>query len=574
MHIRLLFFDVVTYNNLKFYNYLKSINAIPTSHIKQRFYNISLSDSLSFDYKFKRLIKSYKLLIDPTKFKQLQEIHQKQQLNLNSNYNKYIEKLNQLILELNEVRLSHFTNDQLNSTIRNLLNQTTTTPILSVSQLYEIFYEFHFKNKNDYFLFFKSILMDQNLEKNQRLELISNIMDIENGIPFQIVGNSYNLISERFKSGSFNSFCRAVFSINDAELIDHLFKIIKKLQLVQNSKTTFPTISQIISTSFQYINKKEIVDFFFENYRNETTLFDDQSQLWNNNNHINIIDHIETLMETIGKKLRLCFANCYDWFKNDKNNQKNNINILLDQLKRVISKPLLYSISFYFDGSVYDGYLFKIFVWSLENGNEVLINYFLSSKQFQLSFRFSQIFGDAPPNKMPNSPKLIFNNISKESIESKLYQARAKGYFNNSHGNYDDNNFIQLTSAITKTNSKEVEPCIIDKTESFDFIILPRTLFVCLYYLNRIDDIFYLFDKIPEIFNLAYFSHFTKQYYLYNISSSYYLELFINYFIENLNDNTINHLHTCLYVASEKGFTQIFKNIISSNQNSQNLLKV
>ncbi|EAL66948.1 hypothetical protein DDB_G0281303 [Dictyostelium discoideum AX4] len=253
MHINPSFFNVVTYNNLKIYNYLKSINAIPTSHIKQRFSNIDLSDSLSFDYKFKRLIKSYKLLVDPTNLKEIQEIHQKQlqqhkqeqqeqKLNLHSNKKEHIEKLNQLTLELNEIELSHFTNDQLNSTIKNLLNQTTTTtttttttntttntPILitnnnnsgdikdiikkyyksiylffkiirvgnlcngnlmkpihyylyfkkekGVSQLYEIFCNFHKKN-NDYLIFFKGILVDQNLEKNQRLELVSNILDI------------------------------------------------------------------------------------------------------------------------------------------------------------------------------------------------------------------------------------------------------------------------------------------------------------------------------------------------------------------------------------------------------------
>ncbi|KAM9968524.1 hypothetical protein ACTFIW_002965 [Dictyostelium discoideum] len=612
MHVNPSFFNVVSYNNLKIYNYLKSINAIPTSHIKQRFSNIDLSDSLSFDYKFKRLIKSYKLLVDQTKFKEIHEIHQKQQeqeeqeeqqLNLNKDY---IEKLNQLILELNEIELSYFTNDQLNSTILNLLNQTTTTtttnPILitnnnnnidlkdiikkyyksiylffkiikeanlynrnlkipihyylyfkkekSVGQLYEIICV---KNYNDYLIFFKSILMDQKLERNQRLE-------------------------------SFNSFCRVVFLINDTELIDHLIKTIKKLKLVQDSKTKFPSISEIISTNFQYINKNEIVDFFFENYRNETTLFDDQNQNWYNN-HINIIYHVEKLMESIGKRLRLSIVNYYDWFTNgNKSNEKKyKINILLDQLKRAISKPLLYS--FFNESGYYINKLSIIFGWSLNNGDEFLINYFLSNEQFKRPFRFSEIINGVPlppPNKMPNSVKLIFNNISKESIESKLYQVKFKFNFSYVHGYYHDD-FIPLTSTIsttttstttTTTNSEEVGQFIIGETGSFDFTISPRILFICLYYLDRVDDIFYLFDKIPEIFNSTYFSNFTQESYLYNICSSYYLGLFINYFIENLNDNTINHLYTCLCVASSKGFIQIFKDILSSNQNSQSLLKV
>ncbi|KAM9968523.1 hypothetical protein ACTFIW_002964 [Dictyostelium discoideum] len=638
MHIDPSFFNVFSYNNLKIYNYLKPINAIPTSHIKQRFSNIDLPESLSFDYKFKRLIKLYKLLVDQTKFKEIQEIHQQQQeqqqqeqqreeqqqqiLDLNKDY---IEKLNQLILELNEIQLSHFTDDQLNSTIKNLLNQTktttttttTTTTILitnnnncsdlkdiikkyyksiylflkiikegkhdrnlmkpfhyylyfkkkmSVNQLYQIFCEFFVKNYTDYLIFFKSILIDRQLEKNQILELVSKFLDIYNS---------------NFNYSSFNSFCRVVFSINDTELIDHLIKTIKKLKLAQNSKIQFPSVSGIISTNFQYINKNEIVDFFFENYRSETTLFDDQNQNWNNNN-VNIIYHIEKIMESIGKKLRLCFVKYISWFaSSNKNNEKKyNINILLDQLKRAISKPLFYT--YIFDGSnYYNGHLFNIFGWSLENGNQVLINYFLSNKQFKQPFRFSEIIYDTPPpNKMPNLVKLIFNNISKESIESKLYQV--KGNFDFSHVHlrgyyYERDDFIPLTSTIsttTTTDSEEVGQTIIGKTESFDFTISPRMLFVCLYYLDRVDDIFYLFDKIPEIFSSTYFTIFTKESYLYNICSSYYLELFINYFIENLNDNTINHLYTCLCVASRKGFIQIFNSILSSNQNSQSLLKV
>ncbi|KAM9959114.1 hypothetical protein ACTFIR_000168 [Dictyostelium discoideum] len=638
MHVNPSFFDVVSYNNLKIYNYLKSINAIPTSHIKQRFSNINLSDSLSFGYKFKRLIKSYKLLVDQTKFKEIQEIHQQEQeeqeeqkMNLNKDN---IEKLNQLILELNEIELSYFTNNQLNSTILNLLNQTTTTttttttnPILitnnnnidlkdiikkyyksiylffkiikegnlynrnlkipihyylyfkkekSVGQLYEIFCV---KNYNyNYLIFFKSILMDQNLERNQRLELVSKILDIENGISFQNIGYIYN-----FNFRSFNSFCRVLFSINDTELIDHLIKTIKKLKLVQDSKTKFPSVSEIISTNFQYINKNEIVDFFFENYRNETTLFDDQNQNWYNN-HINIIYHIEKLMVSIGKRLRLSIVNYYDWFTNgNKSNEKKyKINILLDQLKRAISKPLLYS--FFNESGYYINKLSIIFGCYLNNGNEFLINHFLSNQQFKQPFKFSEIINGvplSPQNKMPNTVKLIFNNISKESIESKLYQVKFKFNFSYVHGYYHDD-FIPLTSTIstttttttTTTNSEEVGQFIIGETGSFDFTISPRILFICLYYLDRVDDIFYLFDKIPEIFNSTYFSNFTQESYLYNICSSYYLRLFINYFIENLNDNTINHLYTCLCVASSKGFIQIFKDILSSNQNSQSLLKV
>ncbi|KAM9973618.1 hypothetical protein ACTFIW_010728 [Dictyostelium discoideum] len=83
--------------------------------------------------------------------------------------------------------------------------------------------------------------------------------------------------------------------------------------------------------------------------------------------------------------------------------------------------------------------------------------------------------------------------------------------------------------------------------------------------------LFIFFDKLPEVlFNPDYFSIFAKEYFLYILSSSYYLELFINYFIANLNDNKINYL--C--ISSEKGYTQIFKNIISSDLNSQYLLKI
>ncbi|KAM9953975.1 hypothetical protein ACTFIR_009090 [Dictyostelium discoideum] len=70
------------------------------------------------------------------------------------------------------------------------------------------------------------------------------------------------------------------------------------------------------------------------------------------------------------------------------------------------------------------------------------------------------------------------------------------------------------------------------------------------------------------LFNPDYFSIFAKEYCLYSLSSSYYLELFINYFIKNLNDNTINYLCNYFCIASEKGYTQIFKKIISSDQNN------
>ncbi|KAK5579901.1 hypothetical protein RB653_009589 [Dictyostelium firmibasis] len=51
-----------------------------------------------------------------------------------------------------------------------------------------------------------------------------------------------------------------------------------------------------------------------------------------------------------------------------------------------------------------------------------------------------------------------------------------------------------------------------------------------LYYLDRVDDTIYLFDTVPHILlNPDTFQIFTTGKYLYKVSSSYYLNLFINY---------------------------------------------
>ncbi|KAM9997562.1 hypothetical protein ACTFIY_007209 [Dictyostelium cf. discoideum] len=176
-----------------------------------------------------------------------------------------------------------------------------------------------------------------------------------------------------------------------------------------------------------------------------------------------------------------------------------------------------------------------------------------------------------------------------KSIETKLKVINLK----TDNKNFEEiNSKIELTTTLTTTTKKttttttttnllppkkseDVGFFIIGKTESFNFTISIRVLLICLYNLDRVDDIIYLLDKLPEVlFNPDYFSIFTKDYCLYSLSSSYYLELFINYFIANLNDNTTNYLYNCLCIASERGYTQIFKNIISSDQNNQCLLKI
>ncbi|KAM9968420.1 hypothetical protein ACTFIW_002858 [Dictyostelium discoideum] len=405
----------------------------------------------------------------------------------------------------------------------------------------------------DHQSFFQRILKNINIEKNEKLELISNVL---NKISCESMENYYN-----------HFFSEAVFSSNDTELIDHFLKKIKQ-QLIQIPEVTiFSVISKLISDHCHLIDKKEILDFYFQNYRDESLLFNDQNQTWR---HIplELIEHYEYLMGSIGNRYKLDFDQC-DYFG------------ILEKLNRAIVKPLVYSIDFsgFFDYTL--TYLFGRSI-IINNGNSI-IN-FLSNAQLKQPFDFSQIFESCfnpYTSKMITFIKFLFNNISKESIETKLKVIN----LNTDNKKIEEiNSKIEFTTTLTTTTttnllspkkSEDIGHFIIGKTESFNFTITIRMLLVCLYNLDRVDGIIYLFDKLPEVlFNPIYFSIFTKEHCIYRLSSSYYLELFINYFIENLNDNTTNYLYRCLCIASGKGYTQIFKNIISSDQNSKYLLKI
>ncbi|KAM9961102.1 hypothetical protein ACTFIW_010278 [Dictyostelium discoideum] len=104
----------------------------------------------------------------------------------------------------------------------------------------------------------------------------------------------------------------------------------------------------------------------------------------------------------------------------------------------------------------------------------------------------------------------------------------------------EKNSKIEFTTTLTTTTnilspkkSEDFGCLTIGKTESFNFTISIRILLICFYNLDRVDYIIYLFDKLPKVlFNPNYFSIFTIEYCLYSSSSSYYLELFINYFMK------------------------------------------
>ncbi|EAL67051.1 SAP DNA-binding domain-containing protein [Dictyostelium discoideum AX4] len=614
IHIDPSVFGNTTYDKLKIYNYLKSINSLPTSHTLLPFISTDLSKFLSFDNKFKKLIKSYKRLIESTNLQErMEQQKQKEKIKIHPSNIKYYEKLNQIILELNEIQTSQFTNDQLNSTIKNLLNHTTptststSTPNLTITStasnninLKEIIkkyyksiclffyctvnsatemffrkpllYYLNFKKESvdkmyervvnkwngrsfDHQLFFQSILKDINIEKNEKFELISNVLD--------------NKYVKTFKEYDHYIFFKAVFSSNDIELIDYFLKILMQQPNKIQKITRYPNIGKLIGNYCNLIDKKEILDFYFQNYRDESLLFDDQNEIWKQI-QLELIEHYEYLMDSIGKRCKLDFT---PWF--DQN--------FLDRLNRAILKPSVYSIGFdgYFD-IVFEG----LVDLNIKDNKENSIINFLSNAQLKhpLDLKFFESSFNPYKGKMLTFIKFLFNNISKESIETKLKVINLKT---------DNKNFeeikskIELTTTLTATTttttanllspkkSKDVGCLTIGKTESFNFTISIRMLLVCLYNLDRVDDIIYLFDKLPEVlFNPDYFSIFTNEYCIYGISSSYYLELFINYFIENLNNNTINYLYNCLCIASKKGYTQIFKNIISSDQNSKYLLKI
>ncbi|KAM9949936.1 hypothetical protein ACTFIT_011161 [Dictyostelium discoideum] len=631
IHIKPSFFGYTTYGKLKIYNYLKSINSLPTSHKLLPFINTDLEIFLSFDNKFKKFIKSYKRLIESTNLQEQQEQQEKQgKLKIHPNNKKYYEKLNQKILELNEIQTSQFTNDQLNSTIKNLLNHTTPTStsitttttttttnltIIStesnynnnnnhnhnninsnnkinlkdiIKKYYEsiylffyftvkpenkgvfrkgLFYYLKFKKESvdkmyervvnkwngssfDHKLFFQSILKDINIEKNEKFELILNVLD--------------NKYVKTFREYDHYIFFKAVFSSNDIELIDYFLKKIKQLQLNQIPEITkYPSIGKLIGDYCHLIDKKEILDFYFQNYRDECLLFNDQNESCKYI-QLELIEHYEYLTGSIGNRCKLDFIY---WYKN--------LNFL-DRLNRAIMKPLVYSIDF--GGSSSD---FKWLIDSnINNNKENSIINFLSNAQFKQPLDLEILGSSFSPYaaKLLTLIKFLFNNISKESIETKLKVINLKTDNKNFEEKYSKIEFTTTlttaTNLLSPKKSEDVGCLTIGKTESFNFTISITTLLVCLYKLDRVDDIIYLFDKLPEVFLKSYYSSiFTKEYCIYSISSSYYLELFINYFIANLNDTT-NYLYHCLCIASEKGYTQIFKNIISSDQNSKYLLKI
>ncbi|KAM9997563.1 hypothetical protein ACTFIY_007210 [Dictyostelium cf. discoideum] len=95
----------------------------------------------------------------------------------------------------------------------------------------------------DHKLLFQSILNDTNIEKNEKLELISNVL------------NKINWKSMKNKD---YYFPRAIFSSNDIELIDHLFKKIKQQQQIPEI-----TISKLIVDYCHPIDKKlELIEHY------------------------------------------------------------------------------------------------------------------------------------------------------------------------------------------------------------------------------------------------------------------------------------------------------------------------
>ncbi|KAN0030833.1 hypothetical protein ACTA71_009478 [Dictyostelium dimigraforme] len=607
IHFKDRFFYTITYEKLKIYNLLKSINSLPTLQITT--FSSKLSELLPFENKFKKLIKTHKRLIESTNIKEQQQ----QQINSNPDNKKYYEKLNKIILELNEIQSTQFTNDQLNSTIKDLLNQTTTTttttttiqtstsnttennnnlkdiikkyyksislffvctgqkkkdtqkPLFyylyfrrnSFSEMFEKFVELFSGTREDYSLFFQILLKDINLGKKERLELISNILDRESGIPFKKEGYLERGIQ------CFDTFCKVLFSTQDIELIDYFLKEIKQNPIR-------PCYSNLNNTIVELIKKKELLDFLFQNYRNDFGLFENQDAKWKFAS-LEILKHYEDLMESIGRGFSLYVCDL-------------NLNSL-DRLNRAISRPSVYFMNFHGSEMKIRITLYLL----LKNGEEDSVINFLSNAKLNQPLEFySIVLSNFKLCKMSNLIKFIFNSISKESIESKLKEIKLPTIvFRKIVGESFTNFELTSTIATTTTTTTTITPLLqsninesngffeVGKTESFNFIISIRMLLICLYSSERFDDIIYLYDKLPHVFfNSNYFKIFTQDLCLYNISSSYYLELIINYFIKNLNDDTINHLYCCLCIASSKGYTQIFKNIISSDHNSQYLLKV
>ncbi|KAM9962164.1 hypothetical protein ACTFIR_005052 [Dictyostelium discoideum] len=265
-----------------------------------------------------------------------------------------------------------------------------------------------------------------------------------------------------------------------------------------------------------FIYKKEILDLYFQNYRDQCSLFKDQNR---NCKCIppDLIEHYEYLKATV--------------------------------------RLSVYSLDI--NGCLY--YRFILYTYIKVNRENSVIN-FLSNAQLRqpLDLEVFKYIFSSYTGRMLNLIKFLFNNISKESIETKLKVINLK----------TDNTLTTTTNILSPKKSEDFGCLTIGKTESFNFTISIRILLICFYNLDRVDYIIYLFDKLPNVlFNPNYFSIFTIDYCLYSSSSSYYLELFINYFIENLNDNTINYLYHCLCITSKKGYTQIFKNIILSLQN-------
>ncbi|EAL67052.1 hypothetical protein DDB_G0280789 [Dictyostelium discoideum AX4] len=63
---------------------------------------------------------------------------------------------------------------------------------------------------------------------------------------------------------------------------------------------------KIIGDYCRLVDKKEILDFYFQNYRDECLLFNDQNQNWKNI-QLGLIKHYEYLMGSIGKRCELAF---------------------------------------------------------------------------------------------------------------------------------------------------------------------------------------------------------------------------------------------------------------------------
>ncbi|EGC29529.1 hypothetical protein DICPUDRAFT_76039 [Dictyostelium purpureum] len=270
-------------------------------------------------FKLKKLIKIYKYIIT---------LYYNNNNGLNNDTYKYYN----LIIETNKITSNHFTKNQLNSTIRDLIIQhkTQASNQQDISHLIGLLHNyykiiFHISKKYqkkrsktrkpmDYYYYFKEIdrVKDMLVSEGKTLTL-SMVQDF-----FQVTLSNkqqkIEFINNTRSPKSLGYLANLILSGNDIELKDHYEKNLKP----------FLNCTYFKQSALESISDTKTLDYFFE----KNLYFEDGNENWQYINNKDVLIHYEMLMKQSSKKFRIVYSD--------------NLNIYMFILYRALLYPSIY----------------------------------------------------------------------------------------------------------------------------------------------------------------------------------------------------------------------------------------